>query len=379
MLRPLMAARSRSAFRSAAAISCAFALTAFEPKASAQECSNPRTSTCINADTFWPHAGPQRFAAVGSTETVAPRQVAFGVVATYLSRPILLNAPPPGPGGTDQYAIDNQVNANFLFAYGVTEHLQLDLAAPITLVQDGAGTSPLTGGRALRNTAVRDMRFGLAYAIVPRERIALEDQSFSLLARMTFSAPIGDNQDFAGERTVVYAPSLAADYRIWRLFFGTDVGMRIRPTTEFSTARVGTQLTTAVGAGFEILPQEKLSVLAEGRIYPDLAKHPAGKSAAPSEWLLGLRSAPFFAGDLSFYAGGGGPIPISDDPITQPRFRFVLGITYAPTNRDRDKDGIPDRSDPCPSTPGVKGYEKPGCAPLPGESTSEGRRTGVGP
>lgn len=251
----------------------------------------------------------------------------------------------------------------------MTERLQLDLAAPITLVQDGAGTSPLTGGRALRNTAVRDMRFGAAYAIIPRRRIALEDQSFSLLARMTFSAPIGDNEDFAGERTVVYAPSLAADYRIGRLFFGTDVGMRIRPTTEFSGARVGSQITMAAGAGFEILPQEKLSVLAEGRIYPDLAKQSSGKTAAPSEWLLGLRSAPFFAGDLSFYAGGGGPIPVSDDPITQPRFRFVLGITYSPMSRDSDKDGIPDRSDPCPTTPGLKGYEKPGCAPLPGEST----------
>lgn len=357
--------------RGAAAIVGALALyaSAGEKTAFAQQCSNPRTSTCINADTFWPNAGPQRFAAVGGTETVQPRQVSFGVVATYLSRPILLNAPPPGPGGTNQYAIDNQVNANFLFAYGLTDKLQLDLAAPITLVQDGAGTSPLTGGRALRNTAVRDMRFGFAYAIIPRQRIALEDQSFSLLARMTFSAPIGDNQDFAGERTMVYAPSLSADYRIWRLFFGTDVGIRVRPTTEFSGAKVGTQLTTAVGAGFEILPKEMLSVMLEGRIYPDFAKQASGKSTAPSEWLLGLRSAPFFAGDLSFYAGGGGPIPVSDDPITQPRFRFALGITYAPTGRDSDKDGIPDRSDPCPSEPGLKGYEKPGCAPLPGEST----------
>lgn len=369
-----MAEETRSALRAAIAGALALVATTIATTASAQECSNPRTSTCINADTFWPNAGPQRFAAVGGTETVAPRQVAFGVVATYLSRPILLNAPPPGPGGTDQYAIDNQINANFLFAYGVTEHLQLDLAAPITLVQDGAGTSPLTGGRALRNTAVRDMRFGMAYAIVPRERVALEDQRFSLLARMTFSAPIGDNQDFAGERTLVYAPSIAADYRVWRLFFGADVGARIRPTTEFSGAKVGTQLTTAVGAGFEVLPREMLSVLLEGRIYPDLAKQASGKTSAPSEWLVGLRSAPFFAGDLSFYGGGGGPLPISDDPITQPRFRFVLGVTYAPLNRDRDRDGVPDRSDPCPNEPGLKGYEKPGCAPLPGESTK-----GVGP
>lgn len=366
-----MAVKLRSALSAGA---LALSVGATESVAAAQECSNPRTSTCINADTLWPNAGPQRFAAVGGTETVTPRQVAFGVVATYLSRPILLNAPPPGPGGTDQYAIDNQVNANFLFAYGVTERLQVDLAAPITLVQDGAGTSPLTGGRALRNTAVRDMRFGLAYAIIPRERVALEAQQFSLLARMTFSAPIGDNQSFAGERTVVYVPSVSADYRIWRFFAGADVGARVRPATEFSGAKIGTQLTAAAGAGFEILPKEKLSVLLEGHLYPSLAKQASGSNAMPSEWLVGLRSAPFFAGDLSFYGGGGGPMPFSESPITQPRFRFVLGITYAPLGRDTDKDGIPDRSDPCPNEPGLRGYEKPGCAPLPGESTK-----GVGP
>lgn len=370
-----MASESRSAFRGAAAILGASALVAAgESRAFAQECANPRTSTCINADTFWPHAGPQRFAAVGGTETVAPRQVAFGLVATYLSRPVILNSPSPGPGGTDQFAIDNQVNANFLFAYGVTDRLELDLGAPITLAQDGAGTSPLTGGRALRDTAVRDLRFGVAYGIVPRARVALEDQAFSLTARMTFSAPIGDNQSFAGERTVVYAPSVAADYRLWRLFLGAEAGARIRPTTEFAGAKVGTQITGALGAGFELLPKEKLSLLLEGRTYVDLADQASGSRSAPSEWLLGLRSAPFFAGDLSFYGGGGGPIPLSDDPITQPRFRFVLGVTYAPTARDRDRDGVPDRIDPCPTEPGLRGYEKPGCSPLPGESTK-----GAGP
>ena len=79
---------------------------------------------------------------------------------------------------------------------------------------------------------------------------------------MTFSAPIGDNQDFAGERTVVSAPSVAADYRISRLFFGADVGVRIRPTTEFSGAKVGTQLTTAAGAGAPPLPPRGHPLLA---------------------------------------------------------------------------------------------------------------------
>jgi hypothetical protein len=353
-----------------------------ETEARAQQCSNPLVSTCINSDSFWPQAGPQRFVAVGSAETVAARQVSFGLVTTYLSRPVILRVASPGPGGSDQFVVDNQVNANFLFAYGVTNRLQLDVGVPITLVQTGAGTSPLTGGRSLRDTAVRDMRFGLAYALVPRARIDPEKaaaeggpgNTFAVVARFTFSAPIGDNTDFAGERTAVFVPSLAADYRVWRLFFGAEVGARVRPVTEFAGARIGTQITTALGAGYDILPRDLLSVLLEGRAYYNFAEQhdsqqspfgitstPNGTRIIPSEWMLGLRSAPLLGGDVSFYVGGGGPLPITDAAITVPRFRFALGVTYAPMQRDTDRDGVPDRIDRCPNTPGERSSERPGC------------------
>ncbi len=389
MVRELMRrVLARAGGLAAACVSFLSFLVVGESDARAQQCSNPLTSTCINSDTLWPHAGPQRFVGVGSAETVAARQIAFGLLASYQSRPIVINGPSPGGSGTDQYAIDNQVNANFLFAYGISDRLQLDVGVPITLVQTGAGTSPITGGRAIRDTAVRDMRFGVAYALIPRARMDLQkaaDQGgpgkgFALASRFTVSAPVGDNTDFAGERTAVFMPSIAADYRVSRMFFGADIGARLRPVTEFAGARIGTQLTTALGAGVDILPREVLSVFLEGRAYVNFAEQhtsqqnafgkidsiPNGRRIVPAEWMLGLRSAPVLGGDVSFFAGGGGPIPLSDSPITVPRFRFVLGVTYAPTNRDSDGDGVPDRIDRCPTVPGERGGERPGCpAPPP--------------
>ena len=68
-------------------------------------------------------------------------------------------------------------------------------------------------------------------------------------------------------------------------------------------------------------------------------------------------------GDLGFVLAGGGPIPIPDVPATTPRMRFTLSVRYAPTGRDTDGDGVPDKSDLCPGVIGtnIPGTPRDGC------------------
>ena len=347
-------------------------------------------SPCINDDTLWVHAGPARFVSVGSTETVAAGQLGFGLVTSYLSRPIILHSPSPGGAGSDQFVINDQVNSTFLWSYGVSNRLEVDVVLPLTFGQGGTGLAPITGGSGPQDTAVRDMRFGFAYAIVPHLRVSPDLPSSSPLAqrdawgvtgRCEVSAPTGDQDQFAGERSGVFIPSLAGDYRHGHFFAGVELGARIRPTTELVGARVGTQLVTSLGAGYDILPRELLSATLEAWALPtletqnDVTISPSGQVVAsasngnyivPAEWQASLRTAPLRGGNVSIQLGGGGALP-SDSAITTPRFRFTLGIRLAPLARDTDGDGVLDSNDHCPEVAAPNTHD--GCPPT--KSTSD--------
>jgi OOP family OmpA-OmpF porin len=362
-----------------------------ESLARAGTCDQPIVGACINSDTLWPHFGPSRFVGVGGTETLAPGKVGFGLVTSYQSRPIVLHIPSPGPSGSNLNAVNDQVTSTFVFGYGVTKQLELGVAMPLTLGQGGSGTSGITAGQDLRDTAVRDLRFGAAYSLLPHDRVepslaklakpdAPRPSAFGLAVRFEVSAPTGDRGQFAGEKSAVFNPTIAADYRRGRWFAGLELGARIRKTSEFVGARVGTQGTVGVGVGFDIFSRERLSAMVEARALPTFAEQhkaspstnggvvsePNGKHITPAEWSVGVRSAPFAGSDLALTASGGAAIPFGGEAaITAPRFRFVLGIAYAPRGLDSDGDGVLDADDKCPSVPGSKDAPDKGCVMPP--------------
>jgi OOP family OmpA-OmpF porin len=316
----------------------------------------PLVSTCINADNLWPHPGAQVFATVGGVETVEPGKFGFALVTDYLSRPIGFNLAPFAPGGATQYAIDNQVNGNFLWAAGLTRRLELDFALPVTFGQSGSGAAPITGSTVqLHETAMRDLRFGAAYQIVSHRPAAPNEPegAFGLTARFEVSAPTGDRDQYAGDTTAVFSPSLAADYRNGRWFAGLEIGGRIRPDAQAQGQTVGPQATVALGIGYDLLRREKLlGVMLEARALPTFATQyvpdgPSGTQVSststilvPSEWMLSVRSSPLASDDVSITLGGGGGIASGD--ITEPRFRFLLGLRYAPTGGKRlHESGLP--------------------------------------
>jgi OmpA-OmpF porin, OOP family len=359
-------------------------------RAYAANCSAaPFSSTCINDDNLWPHPGSTHFLTLGGTETTPRGEMSFGLDTTYLSRPIVLTTYQGGVMGAD-YAIDNQINASFLFTYGVSDRLELDAVVPATLSQSGTGSSPLTGASSgVQTSDTRDIRFGFAYALVPRARVDTDaylagdmphPSVWAVTGRFELSAPTGDTSAFASDGCAVWSPGLSADYRRGEWFAGSELGLRLRPTQELQGQRIGSQALFGLGVGRDLLSHEMLSLVAEAYMLPTFAQQhsiapaadgvgtmssPDGQYIVPAEWMLSVRSAPLVGGNLQLQLGGGGSIPFSSEsPITNPRFRFALSVRYAPLGRDTDGDGVLDKDDRCPFVRGVPGNPAgTGCPP----------------
>jgi outer membrane protein OmpA-like peptidoglycan-associated protein len=334
--------------------------------AGAADCSPAsRLSTCIDSDNLWPKAGPSLFTSVGGATITPPGQMSFGLVTSFQKRPLSLRLPSADPAGTVVPLVDNQFDATFLWSVGLGSRFELTVAAPVTLFQDGFGLSAVTDQKPteLVRTAIRDPRLGLTYALVPRPVTTAD--GLAVAVRTDVTLPTGDRDVYASGGSFVGIPAIAAEWRSGRLAIAAEAGARLRSTHELAGTRIGSQLVESVGASWDVRPNELLAVTAEVFSLQTLASQstttrdatgalvdgPSRAMNAPTEWLAGLRSAPALAGDVTLHAAFGTSIPLSDNDATQPRYRFVGGVRYAPLGRDRDGDGILDRDDKCPDQP----------------------------
>ncbi len=316
-------------------------------------------SSCIDADNLWMAPEGGRFLSIPHSHALPPRRYTFGVGASYLSHPIVLQAPSPDPGGREILVVDDVVDATLLWAYGATRHLELGAALPMALYQTGAGIGGLTSQSAppIARSATRDPRIEAGYSLLDQRHGAAR---LAAKARLVLSLPFGDQQSFAGDRSFVLAPGVSSSVELGRFYAAGSVGLRLRQSAQLAGARVGSQLESALGAGIDILPRHLLSFGAEAWLLPTLVSQDhtlldgtriQNGVLAPAEWLATFSSSPLTSGELTLQAGGGMAIPLSGDRrvapggtsssqhfagITTPRFRVVLVVRYTPGQKPAD-------------------------------------------
>ncbi len=264
-----------------------------------------------------------------------------GLTLGYLSRPIGLRMASPDPAGIAIHAVDHVFSASFLGAVGLTERLEINLALPTVLYQEGAGTADVLGtDERLPRAAVGDVRFGPVLALLSREH---DEDGTALAGRLELSLPTGDDDAFVSARSTVFSPSLSLEQRLDRFCWSAEAGGRIRTASQLADARIGTQVLAALGASVDILDDAWLSAAleaialftvdpqgaAEGTDRATSAEDDRATHLIPAEWLLSVRSAGLADGRLATSLGGGGPIPTGPEPaVTTPLFRLMAAVHY---------------------------------------------------
>ncbi len=319
--------------------------------ARADDCSSVQgISPCIDLDNLWARPGGSPFFATGSTLTTPAGQVSAGTVVSYSRRPLRLSVPGTDLDPRDVFVVENMLDETFLLGVGITDRLEITLAAPVTFYQDGAGLGALSGsGDALPRSVVRDPRIGFALGIIERDRAA-RSSGFALVGRFDLGIPLGAGEAFAGTHDATFVPGVTAGYRIGPFEAAAEVSARIRGDVPLGADTWGTQLVTSLGVGVEVWAKARLFVGAEAFAAPVLASQSEGQSAlVPSEWIASVRTAPFLSGDVYFQLGGGTSIPLTSFAATSPEVRGLFSVGYAPQALDSDHDGVLDRDDKCPA------------------------------
>jgi hypothetical protein len=320
----------------ASAVTALAALVLHAADARAGDCEvQPGFSTCVDADNLWPHAGAGPFFSIGSGATTPRGKLAASLVTTYLSRPIGLRIGSPDPEGTVVYLVDDAIDATLLPAWGVTDRLELALALPLRVFQDGVGLGEVLGtDEELPAVAMRDVRFGFALAALPPS-----PRLPSVVARLDFSMPTATTAAFAGSSGATIVPSVAGAYRIGRVGLGGELSARVRKEDELAGVRVASQAGLALGVSVDVIDRWLTAGIEGFGLYTFATQEPPGRETdatvgpalAPAEWILSATTAPLFDGRLSATLGGGGSLPLATEPaMTAPRFRASLAIRWVP-------------------------------------------------
>jgi hypothetical protein len=251
--------------------------------------------------------------------------------------------PTTQPSGTEIAAVDNLWDATFLFSFGLTDHIEVDAALPITLGRTGTGVSMLTSQTpvTLSHATMRDARLGATFSLAPRAR-DFPGSDFGVVSRFERALPTGDETSFAGDRAVVGIPSFAADYRFGAFMAASELGA----PSPFRPSRQPPRPQSSCIRHRSPAPRlRRLSLHLEAMALPAMIDSKSSTSisaaAGASPPAPGRRWYPPMASldslsradgwRLSASLGFGTAIGFGDSAITTPNARVIFAIRYAPS------------------------------------------------
>jgi OOP family OmpA-OmpF porin len=256
--------------------------------------------------------------------------------------------------------VSSQIFLHFGASFALWSRLMLSVDMPVAVSQSSAGDDAfLTGSNG---AAPGDLRFGLRGNLFGEYY-----DPFQIGIGAYLYTPTGNDEEFTGEGAVYGQPHVVFGGRTDFLVYSAKAGALVKGSDNPNTFTFG----LGVGA---LLLDEKLTIGPE--IYGQVAfedkpflNQIQREGAVNAELIIG---AQYYFADMFVIGAGAGPGLANG--VGTPQVRGLVRFAYDPRPErekpkqeepDRDGDGIFDKDDACPDTPGVEDQDpaKNGCPP----------------
>jgi large repetitive protein len=283
-----------------------------------------------------------------STHTLPAWRWEAGLVLDYANDPLVLV---DRRGSRRVSLVGDQVTANVLGAIGLTDELEVGLALPVLLMQDGETFQQLGVPDAPNaGLGIGDLRIVGKLALLQQDTVE-SPGGFGLALALDLQLPTGSAADFQGEGFGLF-PRAIVDYAFAKgTRLSAQAGYRVRPRSVLLRTEINDTIVFGVGADVPLDAQRVWHVLGEVSAEVSvLASDTLGKSETPLEAILGGRVFP----GGGFMAEAGLGIGMNAG-LGTPDYRLILAATYRspppPPDKDSDGDGLLDSRDACPMQP----------------------------
>lgn len=264
-----------------------------------------------DARVFRPAVGPHSIFMTEGADTLEHLQVTGGLLVDYASQPLVLRF-----GDENKSIIDQQLAAHVLLGFGLFDRLQLDVALPIYMVNDGSYE-----GREIRGATVGDLNVRGKFGLLSSLRAPI-----GLGVGVEVGVPTGDGASFVGAGSLTVTPRLFVDTRfstpIGTTTLAANVGARWLDERRVHDSDLSTQLVYGAGVEVEVVEQV-LSLGAEvfgGSQFDDFFERAA---SSPLELLVGAKISTDDGFTITAGAGGG-----LIGGYGTPDFRAIVGLMY---------------------------------------------------
>ena len=279
---------------------------------------------------------------------------AFGLVVDGQYRPIVVNN--DATGKLIYSPVRNMGTMHVGASVSLFDRVRVGLSLPIVLFEDGHQYT--VGNETIRlpghDQALGDLRVGVDV------RLFGEYQSpFTIAIGAQLYAPSGSQSDYTSDGTVRISPHLAVAGDVNVFTYSARLGFMLGRTEDyFGVTKLGQEINFSAAAGVRLLDKHLVvgpeiwgsTVIASSPVAPgNVTGLPDDNGKQVN--LEGTLGAHFTAGWARFGLGVG---PGMVRGYGTPEFRWLASFEIVPPYvLDSDDDGIEDKVDACPNTPGV--------------------------